>query len=114
MNLENIRRGQFEALVKEYQASGNPQNRRIHTAIRASYGSYYRRMLPKILAALEFRSNNTVHRPLLDAIDAIRRHQGDSRRARGYHPYRFCRLLATGAGRHQLPDPEGNFIDVSE
>jgi TnpA family transposase len=69
----------FEALVKEHQASGNPQNRRIHTAIRASYGSYYRRMLPKILAALEFRSNNAMHRPLLDAIDAIWRHQGDSR-----------------------------------
>jgi hypothetical protein len=49
----------FASLVKEHQASGNPQNRRIHTAIRASYGSCYRRMLPKILAALEFRSNNT-------------------------------------------------------
>jgi hypothetical protein len=59
----------FAALVKEHQVSGNPQNRRIHTVIRASYGSYYRRMLPKILVALEFRSNNTVHRPLLDAID---------------------------------------------
>jgi TnpA family transposase len=69
----------FAALLKEHQASGNPQNRRIHTVMRASYGSYYRRMLPKILAALEFRSNNTVHRPLLDAIDAIRRHQGDGR-----------------------------------
>lgn len=68
----------FAALVKEHQASGNPQNRRIHTAIRASYGSYYRRMLPQILAALEFPSNNTVHRPLLEAIDKVRRHQGDS------------------------------------
>jgi hypothetical protein len=36
-------------------------------------------MLPKILAALEFRSNNAMHRPLLDAIEAIWRHQGDSR-----------------------------------
>jgi hypothetical protein len=71
--------GTFEALVREHQASGNPQNRRIHTAIRASYGSYYRRMLPKILAALEFRSNNAMHRPLLEAIEAIWRHQGDSR-----------------------------------
>jgi Domain of unknown function (DUF4158) len=48
----------FAALVKEYRASGAPHNRRIYTAIRASYGSYYRRMLPKLLAALEFRSNN--------------------------------------------------------
>ena len=38
----------FEALVKEYRAAGVPQNRRIYTAIRASYGSYYRRMLPKL------------------------------------------------------------------
>jgi hypothetical protein len=35
-------------------------------------------MVPKLLAALEFRSNNATHRPLLDAIDAIRSHQGDS------------------------------------
>jgi hypothetical protein len=69
----------FEALVKEYRASGTPQNRRIHAAIRASYGSYYRRMLPRILAALEFRSNNATHRPLLNAIGAIQRDQGDSR-----------------------------------
>jgi len=69
----------FEALVKEYRASGGPQNRRIYTAIRASYGSYYRRMLPKLLAALEFRSNNATYRPLLNAIDAIRRNQGDGR-----------------------------------
>ena len=48
----------FEALVKEYRASGTSQNRRIYTAIRASCGSYCRRTLPKLLAALEFRSNN--------------------------------------------------------
>jgi hypothetical protein len=36
-------------------------------------------MLPKLLASLEFRSNNATHRPLLDAIDTIRHNQGDSR-----------------------------------
>jgi hypothetical protein len=29
-------------------------------------------MLPKLLAAIEFRSNNATHRPLLDAIEVIR------------------------------------------
>jgi hypothetical protein len=29
--------GTFEALVREHQASGNPQNRRIHTAIRVFF-----------------------------------------------------------------------------
>jgi hypothetical protein len=69
----------FEALVREARALGTPQSRRVHTAVRASYGSYYRRMMPKLLAALDFRSNNGTHRPLLDALDAIRRAEGEGR-----------------------------------
>lgn len=69
----------LEALVREARALGTPQSRRVHTAVRASYGSYYRRMMPKLLAALEFRSNNGAHRPLLDALDAIRRAEGEGR-----------------------------------
>ena len=48
--------------------------------VYASYGSYYRRMMPRLLAALEFRSNNGTHRPLLDALDASRRAEGEGRR----------------------------------
>ena len=69
----------FEALVREARALGTPQSRRVHTAVRASYGSYYRRMMPRLLAALDFRSNNGTHRPLLDALDAIRRAEGEGR-----------------------------------
>ena len=69
----------FEALVREARALGTPQSRRVHTAMRASYGSYYRRMMPRLLAALDFRSNNGTHRPLLDALDAIRRAEGEGR-----------------------------------
>jgi TnpA family transposase len=69
----------FEALVREARALGTPQAQRVHTAVRASYGSYYRRMMPKLLAALDFRSNNGTHRPLLDALDAIRRAEGEGR-----------------------------------
>src|ERR1700677_4100163 len=36
-------------------------------------------MMPKLLAALEFRSNNGAHRPLLDALDVIRRAEGEGR-----------------------------------
>ncbi|MBV8576748.1 MAG: DUF4158 domain-containing protein, partial [Acetobacteraceae bacterium] len=71
--------GTLEALVREARALGTPRSRRVHTAVRASYGSYYRRMMPKLLAALEFRSNNGAHRPLLDALDAIRRAEGAGR-----------------------------------
>lgn len=62
----------FEALVKEAIAAGSVPARRIHTAVRASYGSYYRRMMPKLLAALDFRSNNGAHRPLIEALAQIR------------------------------------------
>ena len=69
----------FDALVREARAFGTPQSRRVHTAVHASYGSHYRRMMPKLLTALDFRSNNGTHRPLLDALDAIRRAKGEGR-----------------------------------
>ncbi|MBF0374933.1 MAG: Tn3 family transposase [Alphaproteobacteria bacterium] len=62
-------------LVREQGSGGTGRTRQVHTLIRASYASHYRRMLPKLLDALEFRSNNAIHRPLLDAIDTLRRGQ---------------------------------------
>jgi hypothetical protein len=67
--------GTLEALVREARALGAPQARRVHTAVRASYGSYYRRMMPRLLAALDFRSNNGAHRPLLGALEAALRRE---------------------------------------
>ncbi len=71
--------GTLEALVREACMLGTPQARRVHTAVRASYGSYYRRMMPRLLAALDFRSNNGTHRPLLEALATIRRAEGEGR-----------------------------------
>ena len=34
--------GTLEALAREAQALGTPRSRRVHSAVRASYGSYYR------------------------------------------------------------------------
>jgi TnpA family transposase len=62
----------FENLLKE-QRAGETYQQRIHTVIRSSYASHYRRMLPKLLDILDFRSNNAVYRPLLDAIELIKR-----------------------------------------
>ena len=56
------------AIVKEYQAKGPGYQRRIQTSIHNSYKSHYRRMLPLILEALVFRSNNEQYRPVLDAL----------------------------------------------
>jgi hypothetical protein len=64
----------FQNLVKE-QRAGATYQQRIHTIIRSSYSSHYRRMLPKLLNVLEFRSNNAVYRPLIDALEVIQREQ---------------------------------------
>ena len=65
-------------LVAEYRSAGPGYVRKIYAVVRASYGGHYRRILPLILNTLEFRSNNTMHRPVIDAIKLIRRHR-DSR-----------------------------------
>lgn len=62
-------------LVKEYKASGPAFHQTLHTVMRASYSNHYRRMLPQILDALEFRSNNNAHRPATEALDLRKRHR---------------------------------------
>nr|WP_246233325.1 hypothetical protein [Aurantimonas aggregata] len=59
------------AIVDEYRAKG-ALDRRIYKVMRGSYAGHYRRMLPKLLSVLEFRSNNAAWRPVLDALDWIR------------------------------------------
>ncbi|CAH2902538.1 MAG: Mobile element protein [uncultured Paraburkholderia sp.] len=65
-------------LVKEHKATGPAFRRVVHTVLRASYSNHYRRMLPHLLDALEFRSNNEAHRPVIDALNLLRQHR-DSR-----------------------------------
>lgn len=61
-------------LVAEYKSSGPTYQRTVKATLRASYTNHYRSGLIKLLEVLEFRSNNTTHRPVLDALELIRRH----------------------------------------
>jgi len=61
-------------LLAEGEATGPIYRRHLRTVIHNSYRSHYRRMLPLVLDALDFRSNNQAHRPVLDALDIIARH----------------------------------------
>jgi len=69
----------LKAMIEEDRAKGT-LDRRIQTVMRGSYASHYRRMVPPLLAALRFRSNNASRRPILDALDLIERWQQDGRR----------------------------------
>ena len=68
------------ALVKESQADGPTLRHRIQTLAHRSYGHHYRRMLPLILATLRFRSNNSAHRPVIEALDWLVAHREDRRK----------------------------------
>lgn len=69
----------LSAIICEYKATGTFE-RQVHAALRASYAGHYRRMLPAVLSALSFHSNNAVHRPVIEAIDWLKRFHEDGRR----------------------------------
>ncbi|WP_031432523.1 Tn3 family transposase [Methylomarinum vadi] len=60
-------------LVKEWKATGPTYRITLRTVIRNSYKGHYRRMVPTLLSALEFRSNNDLHRPVMDALELVKR-----------------------------------------
>jgi TnpA family transposase len=61
-------------LVAEFKTSGPTYQRTVKATLRASYTNHYRAGLIKLLAVLEFCSNNTTHRPVLDALALIGRY----------------------------------------
>jgi TnpA family transposase len=60
-------------LVKEWKATGPTYRLTLRAVIRNSYRGHYRRMVPRLLAALDFRSNNDRHRPVMEALDLVKR-----------------------------------------
>jgi hypothetical protein len=60
-------------LVKEGKATGPRYRTTLRTVIRNSYAGHYRRMVPKLLGALEFCSNNERHRPVMQALELVKR-----------------------------------------
>jgi hypothetical protein len=63
-------------LVKEGKVTGPAYRTTLRTVIRNSYKGHYRRMVPQLLDKLEFRSNNEHHRPVIQALDLLKRHAG--------------------------------------
>lgn len=71
-------------LVKEAKANERAFQARVHTLLRGSYSNHYRRMLPSLLAALEFRCNNTAYRPIMQALQLLDRYREVDGKARFY------------------------------
>lgn len=64
----------LRALVAEAKANKNAMKAKVRTVLESSYSNYYRRMLPKVLSSMDFRCNNTAYRPVMDALDLLRRY----------------------------------------
>jgi TnpA family transposase len=67
-------------LVKEFKSTGNAYRQKVYSIMRSSYSSYYRRMVPQILDVLEFRSNNDVHRPVIQALELLKKYANSTQR----------------------------------
>ncbi len=61
-------------LVRESKATGPTYRTTLRATIRSSYRGHYRRAVLELLAALDFRSNNDVHWPVIQALGLIRRY----------------------------------------
>lgn len=61
-------------IVAEAKANEKVFNTRVRTKLRGSYSHHYRRGLPKLLRAVEFRSNNEAFQPVMDALALLDRH----------------------------------------
>jgi len=70
-------------LVAEYRAKGTEYQRQKRKVFKASYTNHYRRGLIRLLGVLEFRSNNTAHQPVIDALALIVRYAHSSAK---YYP----------------------------
>lgn len=65
----------LQDLVKEYKATGSQFRKTVHTVLRSSYSNHYRRMLPLLLDALGFFSNNEMHQPLIKALEILKKYR---------------------------------------
>ncbi|MGH3843499.1 MAG: Tn3 family transposase [Pseudonocardiaceae bacterium] len=65
----------LQDVVAEAAATERQVATRVRTKLRGSYSHHYRRGLPKLLAAVRFRCNNTAHRPVMDALALLERYR---------------------------------------
>lgn len=93
----------LKELVREYKATGPAYRLHVHTHLRASFRSRYRRMVPALFEALEFRSNNAAHRPVVEALDLLRRYAGSA--ARHYAPGILRPRVGSFDGSRARKDP---------
>jgi hypothetical protein len=62
-------------IIAEAKANEKAFNTRVRMKLRGSYSHHYRRGLPRLLAAVTFRSSNTAFQPVMDALMLLDRYK---------------------------------------
>ncbi len=96
----------LESVVQEYQASKTYQQR-VYTVMRGSYLHHYRRMVPHILETLNFRSNNESHRPVILALDLLKRNQETKQRYYTSDEHLYIKGVLKSGWRKLVVEPDG-------
>lgn len=65
----------LDDVIREAEADDGYE-KRVRLVTRASYGHHYRRIVPALLELLAFGCNNDRHRPVMNALDLLRKHRG--------------------------------------
>ncbi len=78
----------LQDLVKEFKATGPTYREKVYTVMRVSYLHHYCRMVPQILDVLEFRSNNEMHRPVIKALELLKKYAASG--GFGNKPTLYC------------------------
>lgn len=95
-----VSRKTLQNLVQEFKLKGPTYRQRVHTVMRSSYLHHYRQMVPQLLNTLEFRSNNDQHRPVVNALELLKKYKDN--RERYYAPEE--NLFIQGVVSHEQQD----------
>jgi hypothetical protein len=99
-------------LVKEAKAKDQVFQARVRTVLRSSYSNHYRRMLPALPAALDFRCNNTAYRPVMVAMELLARYASVDGKVRFYDTRALAPLegVVPKAWREAVIDEKGRAV----
>jgi hypothetical protein len=101
--------GTLRDLVREARANQAAFRQRVRTVLRSSCSGHYRRVLAPLLEALEFRCNNSEYRPVMDAIDLLRRYAARPGQDRWYDEEERVRIdgVVPAEWREAVVDEQG-------
>ncbi len=70
----------LQDLIQDLKMNNSAFTGKVRTVMKNSYSRHYRRMLPKLLNIIEFKSNNDIHKPVLEALKIVKENIDSSAR----------------------------------